>query len=105
LILEEEVPAGRRDEDHCADQVAGAGEQPVPEGVVPAPVRHPGPDPGRDEEHVDEDVVGAGRHEAMIGTKIPRIFPDTDCVVTNLQTARQTSQLQPAPLRNVSHAV
>ena len=43
--------------------------------------------------------------KAITGKKTARIFPDTDCAASDIQTARQTSQLQPTPRRNVSHAV
>ena len=43
--------------------------------------------------------------KAMTGKKTARIFPDTDCAASDIHTARQTSQLQPTPRRNVSHAV
>src|SRR4029453_13131506 len=36
---------------------------------------------------------------AMMGKKIARILPETDFADSDIQTARQTSQLQPTPRR------
>ena len=41
---------------------------------------------------------------AMIGKKIASIFPDTVLAASDIQTPRQTSQLQPTPRRNVCQA-
>ena len=43
--------------------------------------------------------------KAMIGKKIARILPVTSSAASAIQTARQTSQLQPSARRKICHSV